>query len=1118
MGAGASATKTPNAKVDADVGFSKLQEILKEGEIDWNEDRARNLWLAISPEGESITLRELVKLLEKLDAAVTEARESVDFGENSEDEDEDDEDDSKDVEALKKQLKELKEKKAKEVAKEEIERLQAENETLKQASLKTASRNKGLAKDNSKLKEVIEQDDDDDDDDDEDDEEGGASSAEVKKLRLEIAALKLNRPLGGAAAAKVSSLLKQVNHKTILNDELEARAALAEEAAAPLQKEVRLLTEQLETAKKELSLFKATPTPPAPKEVEAAVSSAVSVADEKPGDQAAAAAAKALGLEGATEETPPEPGSKEEAVQGWSLQGLIASAAAASANGEALGSGLGATLSHALTRKLREALGEKGIDRLSPERELHYAKELGAPGGRNAIATLLQHDAWREVLADQLHAVLAQLRSGGGADAAAATSAKTPEAAAPPKPSKLSDKFIESAPPPSPVVTSTFLVAATLDTFDADEFKAELASHLNVAPSAIGVKMKESAEKGKLEVKASTAVKDTAAAKRVEETLTKTTSAKTKGWSTLIKSVRVESVSEPEIDQSKTVELAFGEVKQMMAGLEAMVGKMSADPRKKMEDEHCDGKAHPDVKRYFTTGNYGVKTTSEIEWWFVVEPDRKRLSKLKLDAWPTEDKERCNHGRSALPLSAFSAARKEIDAELRTMGLDPLTDAELIGARLYTGPMFVKYNGVLRGKNLSFAAWCLGKDLCDGNHYIDTIHSINLALLKLAKIVKAEKLYRGMGGMRLSKQFLELDKYLIAGGVEFGFMSTTVDHEVAARYAAGNPQEGEPPKAGVLFEIQQGMGARGADLSKLSQYPGEKEICFPPLTGLEVRKLADGKTPATRVEKRAPTVTIVELLPTLPPGAAAPTPAIELVSTDEKLKLAEEEARALLEAAKKEAEEIKQKAKEKALEANKDKKEVEERARKEAEERARKEAEERARKEAEERARKETEERSRREAEERARREAAERARKAAEERERKEAADQREREQREQREREQRQRARPKTVHFEGRHDNGTKIDGHITLSCTSGDPSGKWAVTGNYSRKKKDKGGKWKGDGSDEIFSSSEYDPSTELLTLKIPVGERAGRIGPLRNLEKGAKWNLGKWSVTVQSLEGV
>ena len=45
---------------------------------------------------------------------------------------------------------------------------------------------------------------------------------------------------------------------------------------------------------------------------------------------------------------------------------------------------------------------------------------------------------------------------------------------------------------------------------------------------------------------------------------------------------------------------------------------------------------------------------------------------------------------------------------------------------------------------------------------------------------------------------------------------------------------------GIVFEIQQGMIDRGADIWWLSQYPHEREILFAPLTGLEVQ--------ATRVQ------------------------------------------------------------------------------------------------------------------------------------------------------------------------------------------------------------------------------------------------------------------------------
>ena len=38
----------------------------------------------------------------------------------------------------------------------------------------------------------------------------------------------------------------------------------------------------------------------------------------------------------------------------------------------------------------------------------------------------------------------------------------------------------------------------------------------------------------------------------------------------------------------------------------------------------------------------------------------------------------------------------------------------------------------------------------------------------------------------------------------------------------------------MVFAISMGMADRGAELSKLSQYPFEREVLFAPLTGLEV--------------------------------------------------------------------------------------------------------------------------------------------------------------------------------------------------------------------------------------------------------------------------------------------
>lgn len=68
----------------------------------------------------------------------------------------------------------------------------------------------------------------------------------------------------------------------------------------------------------------------------------------------------------------------------------------------------------------------------------------------------------------------------------------------------------------------------------------------------------------------------------------------------------------------------------------------------------------------------------------------------------------------------------------------------------------------------------------------------------------------------------------IAGGVEFGLISTSRLKEVAINYLA--KQKGTP----IVLEIDMGQEDRGADLSWLSQYPGESKILFPPLSNLEV--------------------------------------------------------------------------------------------------------------------------------------------------------------------------------------------------------------------------------------------------------------------------------------------
>eukprot|EP01052_Picozoa_sp_SAG31_P008869 SAG31_NODE_455_length_15433_cov_4.248728_4_plen_106_part_00 len=98
--------------------------------------------------------------------------------------------------------------------------------------------------------------------------------------------------------------------------------------------------------------------------------------------------------------------------------------------------------------------------------------------------------------------------------------------------------------------------------------------------------------------------------------------------------------------------------------------------------------------------------------------------------------------------------------------------------------------------------------------------------------------YRGMQGAKLPEKMLKKNSEGVRGGIEYAFMSTTLDAHVAIGYAGA---DGNAPvdatKASTLFETPMGMIDRGAQLDWLSQYPQEKEILLPPLTAVEVRLL-----------------------------------------------------------------------------------------------------------------------------------------------------------------------------------------------------------------------------------------------------------------------------------------
>jgi NLR family CARD domain-containing protein 3 len=65
--------------------------------------------------------------------------------------------------------------------------------------------------------------------------------------------------------------------------------------------------------------------------------------------------------------------------------------------------------------------------------------------------------------------------------------------------------------------------------------------------------------------------------------------------------------------------------------------------------------------------------------------------------------------------------------------------------------------------------------------------------------------YRGVSGGSLPRQFWEVDDEEVRGGVDYAFMSTSLDPAVAMEYAKGGPRG-----SNMVFAIRMGMVDRGA--------------------------------------------------------------------------------------------------------------------------------------------------------------------------------------------------------------------------------------------------------------------------------------------------------------------
>ena len=276
-----------------------------------------------------------------------------------------------------------------------------------------------------------------------------------------------------------------------------------------------------------------------------------------------------------------------------------------------------------------------------------------------------------------------------------------------------------------------------------------------------------------------------------------------------------------------TFTLELGGLDKFYDGLEGIVGAANPNVYDGMRRDHCEMN---DSAVPFDMSNHKAQTTSIIEWRFVTNPENGSDGNgAPFAPYPNVATSRRPH-----QFDSFRAELRRRNADLSAAGQPPVTREEFYGARLYTSPMYLKYNAVLRGRQFESVRPAF-EALCDGNLYATTLHCINSAIIKLSKLTKADKVYRGVSGGVLPESCRVSNAYNVRGGVEGGFLSTTTEQATALFYAQGGADKAKRDKAAILFESQMGMVDRGADVRWLSEFPHEAEILFAPLTGMEVR-------------------------------------------------------------------------------------------------------------------------------------------------------------------------------------------------------------------------------------------------------------------------------------------
>jgi len=179
-----------------------------------------------------------------------------------------------------------------------------------------------------------------------------------------------------------------------------------------------------------------------------------------------------------------------------------------------------------------------------------------------------------------------------------------------------------------------------------------------------------------------------------------------------------------------------------------------------------------------------------------------------------------------------------------------LSLAHCAALRIYTSLIFRLINGPLRKPESVFKL----TDQCHPLAFTTWLASDALKKLRANHMTgdkfRSKYLWRGLKNMEVT------DDFLLKGGTELACMSTSTDLDVICQYARSHVP--------LIFRLRVDSPMEmGADLSWISLFPHEKEICYPPLTFIKPmftqRIKDDNEDEATRIKGM-----VVTLKPSFP--------------------------------------------------------------------------------------------------------------------------------------------------------------------------------------------------------------------------------------------------------------